>query len=158
MSTTLIENNAAQPAVSDPPKKSKRKRLLVLLVALLAVATGGYMFLGHGKAKKPGPPEPGAVVALDPITINLDAGHYLRVGLALQLAKDKTLSNDPNTTDPAAAGARADDEAISVFGGESVANLTGTARDRLKIALLNQIKSDYAGAVIDLYFTEFVMQ
>ena len=46
-----------------------------------AAATGSSCQAQAGRA----PPKPGEVVTLEPIQINLAAGHYLRIGIALQL-------------------------------------------------------------------------
>ena len=52
-------------------------------MALLAVGGGAYWFVL--KPKPVQAPKPGDVVALDPIQINLEGEHYLRIGIALQL-------------------------------------------------------------------------
>ena len=54
---------------------------------LLAAGAGYWFFLKPaGGAEKA--PEPGVVVKLDAIQINLADGHYLKVGIALQASKD----------------------------------------------------------------------
>lgn len=160
MTATTVESAVPADTAEEEAKPRSKRRLLVVLALVLAVAGGGYVFLGHGgkPAAKTAAPEPGEVVPLEHLTINLADGHYLRVGLALQLAKGRSLGTDPSATDPAAAGARAFDEAINVFGDQSVASLTGSGREKFKATLLRRLKTDYDGAVIGIYFTEFVMQ
>src|SRR4051794_580071 len=70
-------------------KGGKKKLLVIVAVLLVAVGAGAYFFLfsGSGDAKA-APPEKGAVVALDPIAVNLAGGGYLKIGIALQLSAD----------------------------------------------------------------------
>lgn len=141
----------------EKPKKGKKKLLLVmLLVVLLGGGAAGYLVLGPsgGKAAaaatKP-KPEPGAVVTLDPIDINLAGGHFLKVGLALQLTKDAG-AEEPN-------GSRALDLAITEFSGASMAKLAkAPEREKAKADLLEKLKEAYEDKVMDVYFTQFVMQ
>src|SRR6476620_1416496 len=82
MPATAQKGEAAAPEPEEK-KKGGLKRILVILVVLLAVGGGAYWFVL--KPKPVAAPEPGTVVALDPIQINLEGEHYLRVGIALQL-------------------------------------------------------------------------
>ena len=77
------------PEGEAPVKKSKKKLIIILLVVLLAGGGGYVMF----RPKPAVAAQPGIVVPLDPIQINLAAEHYLRVGIALQL-NDKTKAAD----------------------------------------------------------------
>ena len=43
---------------------------------------------GDASRAPPPKPKPGAVVKLDPITVNLAAGHFLKLGLSLQASAD----------------------------------------------------------------------
>jgi flagellar FliL protein len=67
---------------------SKKKLLLIVgpLVVIGALAAVYFLFLRGGSSADPHKVvhHPGAVVALDPITINLAGGHFLKLGLALQ--------------------------------------------------------------------------
>ena len=133
-----------------PAKKSKKK-LMIIAVAALVLLGGGYKVLG-GKKKDaaPPPPKPGAVLTLDPITINLAGGHYLKLGLALQATK--TAKEDLD-------GSKALDLAITEFSNRSVAELSSTkARTAAKADLLKKVIKAYEKDVMDIYFTEFVMQ
>ena len=65
-------------------KGGKKKLILILAVVLVAAGAGAYFFLFAGSAKASAP-TPGAVVALDPVAVNLAGGGYLKVGVALQL-------------------------------------------------------------------------
>jgi flagellar FliL protein len=101
---------------------------------------------------RPGPPDgpkPGDIVNLDSVQINLADGHYLRLGLALQLT----------TAVKEIDGARALDAAITEFSGRDMASLSQPARRaELKTELAQTLDTRYEGKVMDVYFTEFVTQ
>lgn len=97
----MASTTATQQTVDAPAQPGKVKRIvLITLIAIIAagIAAGGmYFFLlrnGVGKsASAPPPPAPPVFVSLDPMTVNLlsdDGQHYLRVGLSLKLANEKT--------------------------------------------------------------------
>jgi flagellar FliL protein len=133
--------------------KGGRRKRPVLLAAVLAVllAAGGWWFFLRGDGDgTPPPPEPGAVMTLDPISVNLAGGHYLKVGMALQLVKKPSGEFE---------GSRALDIAIELFSGKDMADLAaGEPRQAVKKELVTRISKAYDGDVIDVYFTEFVMQ
>lgn len=118
----------------------------MILVAVLAIGGGGYWFL---RPQPAAPPQPGEVVALEPIQINLTAGHYLRVGVALQLV----------TGAHEADGSKALDAAIEVFSGVPVTDVNDpTKRKMLREELEKELDHRYHGDVMGVYFTEFVTQ
>jgi flagellar FliL protein len=134
-----------------PAKKSKKK-LMMIAVVLLVVLAGGYFKFGKKKAAgPPPPPKPGEVVAIDPITVNLAGGHYLKLGIALQAT---AAAKEPPD------GSEALDLAIEEFSNKSVAELSANkARAKYKADLLKRVIEAYEDkSVMDLYFTEFVMQ
>lgn len=142
-------------------KKGKKKLFLIvgIVVALAAAAAGYFLVLAPKSAPKDGAeasaeatpePKPGTVVKIDSVSINLAGGHYLRLGLALQLTAD--VKEAPET-------AHALDLAISLFSQQPVEQVTtAEGRDALKAKLLEQVKEAYEGEVMDLYFTDFVTQ
>ena len=85
-----------------------RKKVLVPILAVLAIAGGGYWFLLR-PAPEPSEPEPGEVLALEAIQVNLKAGHYLRVGIALQMSAEVVEELD---------GSKALDALINVYTGD----------------------------------------
>jgi flagellar FliL protein len=127
-----------------------KKKLIMMVVALLVVGGGGYfMFLKPASAEPPAP-EPGEVVTIEPIQINLAAGHYLKLGLGLQLTTAASHGAD---------GAKALDAAIELFSGRSMNELTNAEkRAKLKKTLMKELEHDYHGDVMDVYFTDFVTQ
>jgi flagellar FliL protein len=89
-------------------------------------------------------------VALDPITLNLADGHFLKLKLSLQATLDAAEAPD---------GSKALDIAISEFSNRPLAELaSNAARDKAKVELRKKINEAYEGHVMDVYFTEFVMQ
>lgn len=134
---------------SETDDKRPRKRGKVIIAVLLIVVllgAGAYFVL---KPSKPGPPQPGPVDALDSIQINLTGGHYLRMGMALQLRKGVAEID----------GSKALDAAINLFSGQAMTDVnTGQTRNSLKAKLASQLTTLYHGDVMGVYFTEFVTQ
>lgn len=154
------------PPTSDDgetPTQGSKKKLLVIGFAVVALLIGGYVTVSGGgdadaaeAAEAPEAPAKGAVVTLEPITLNLSDGRFLKVGLALQLVEGVPA---PAAGDVAGFAAPALDEAISLLGGLSYADLVAPGgRDAAKLALSERIGARYEGDVMGVYFTELVMQ
>lgn len=113
---------AEADAEATPPKRSKKK--LVIIVAVVALGGAGYTVMSGGKkpakagATATHTVELGPVINLDSITLNLADGHYLKVGVALQLSKTAK-SGDFSNND-----AKTLDATISVFGSRTVPQLS----------------------------------
>jgi flagellar FliL protein len=146
-------------ADGEEPKGGKKKLLLVLAVLLVAAGAGAYFFLfaGSGEAAAE-EPVAGPVVPLDPVTVNLAGGGYLKIGISLQ------------TTEAAAGdghggggvdGSEALDLIISTYSQAQPADVTG-AREALKESLEAKIVEAYTDhdvpLVMGIYFTEYVTQ
>ena len=120
---------------------------------MLALLGGVYQFVlapKSAKAAAPPKPTPGAVVKLDPITLNLAGGHFLKLGLSLQASADA--GEDVS-------GAKALDAAIEQLSGKTITSWRPRAgRDKAKAALVKTVSELYEGKVYDIYFTDFVMQ
>ncbi|QBR92381.1 flagellar basal body-associated FliL family protein [Nocardioides euryhalodurans] len=148
MSTTTA------PAQVDPNQepdeeggRSRRTLVLGLVVVLVLGAAAGWWFLL--RPTEPVEPLPGEVITLEPIQINLAEGHYLRVGLALQLTEEA------HEVD----GSKALDAAISLFSGVDMSELAQPVqRDEFKHKLQERLHDGYHGDVMEVYFTEFVTQ
>ena len=104
------------------------------------------------KAAAPPKPTPGAVVKLDPITVNLAGGHFLKLGLSLQASADA--GEDVS-------GAKALDAAIEAVQRQDASascrprRRAGQGRRRCWSRPSSGL---YEGKVYDIYFTDFVMQ
>jgi flagellar protein FliL len=136
---------------AEAPKKGKTKLIIIVLaVLLLGGGAAGYFLFGKKDTAEAATPEPGAIVSLEAITINLADGHFLKVSIALQASADA--HEEPN-------GSKALDLLISQFSNKSVAELSSNdAREEQKKALVEKVKKAYEEEVYDVYFTEFVMQ
>ena len=156
---TETTDSGAAPAT----KKKSRKRLVLALPVLLALAAAGWIFLKPGAPASATEVEPGPVVQLDAITLNLSDGHYLKLGLALQLtkkaAKEAAAGQSEGSDAPLVDGAPALDAAIGVLGDRSYAQLLAKGgRAKAKAAVETVIKRRYEGRVMQVYLTQFVMQ
>jgi flagellar FliL protein len=148
MSTTTTAP-AANGAAEEQPKHGGKKKLIIVVVLVLALAGGGYWFFLKPKGPTP-PPEPGAVTVLEPVQVNLEGGHYLRLGIALQ---------QTSTVAEAVDGSKALDAAIELFTGLDMNDLTDPkVRHKLKDELTETLVEDYEHEVMGVYFTEFVTQ
>lgn len=142
--TATLQPEAALAAA--PEKKSKKTMILALVGVLVLAGAGWFFFL---KPSGPTEPKPGEVVALEAIQINLAEGHYLRLGLALQMSADAHEAD----------GSKALDAAIEIFSGLPVGQVNRTAsREKLKHHLTEVIAERYEGGVLEVFFTEFVTQ
>jgi flagellar FliL protein len=156
MAKTAPAPAAADTAAAEAPK-SKKKLVVIAVPLLLVLVAAWYFVLGPGSGgseaeEKPKAPELGAVVALDPITMNLADGRLLKVGLALQLPLEP--ASDHEVT-----GSVALDEAIAFLGEHTYAQLAKpAARQEAKKELSHRVAKRYHEDVLGIYFTEFVMQ
>jgi flagellar protein FliL len=146
MSLSTMAAPAAAPEAA--PEKGGKKKLVIMLVALLAIGGGAYWFFLK-PAPEPKEPEPGEVVSMEPIQVNLAGGHYLKIGIALQLTADAH----------EAEGSAALDATIDLFSGKDMSELTRVeSREKLKHELEKELEHAYHGDVMGVYFTDFVTQ
>jgi len=139
------------------------KTKLIVVVVIVAVLAAGYFLGMKGKATAQpgagaagGPPTtlaPGQILDLDPITLNLSDGRFLKVGISLQLAKGS--SADKMKTE----SAKALDAAIGLLSAKSYNDLVAPGgRDQAKAELSKRVADLYEGKVLGVYFTNFIMQ
>lgn len=149
MATITTERRTTE---EQQPTKRRRGRLVLLLVGGLAALAAAYWFLLAGGDEQPAEPVKGEVVSLEPITMNLADGRLLKVGLALQLTEAAAEHGEVS-------GAPALDEAIAFLGEHSFAELSAKgAREKAKAELSRRVGERYHGDVMEVLFTEFVMQ
>ncbi|GIG22633.1 hypothetical protein Cch01nite_33570 [Cellulomonas chitinilytica] len=147
-----VPNPTPEP---EPAKKRKfkvRRPVLIagLLIVLLAGGAGYWFFLRGDGTPTVKAPEPGAVVTVDPVSLNLADGHYLRIGFGLQLTKETVEAPDTS---------RALDTAIALYSGRTVAEISDPAtRAALKAEFVKELDEKYDGEVMDVYLTNFVTQ
>jgi flagellar FliL protein len=134
------------------PKKKSKKMLIIIVAAVVLLGGGGAgaYFAFFSGPSKPKPPVPGKVVPLEAVTMNLAEGHFLKLKLSLQTTAKAAEAPD---------GSKAMDIAIDQFSNRTVAELaSNAARDQAKAELRKRVNEAYEGDVMDVYFTEFVMQ
>jgi flagellar protein FliL len=150
----MATTTAAPPATDEAGQAEGggRKKMIIIAVVAVVAAAAVYLLVLKPKDAAAGPPKPtpGAVVKLDPITVNLAAGHFLKLGLSLQASADA--GEDVS-------GAKALDAAIGLFSGRTVESLAKSdGREKAKAALIKEVSERYENKVYDIYFTDFVMQ
>jgi len=156
MTTTEVrpDDTKAKPAAKGKAAKKggkSKKKLIIIVVLLLAVAGAGYKFF-LAKPTPPGPPVGGDIVQLDPETVNLEGGHYLKVAVAVQVVQGKSTATDFQ-------GSKAEQLIIDEFSNRTVPSLSSNGmRKQLADELEKQIKSAYDGEVFTIFLTQFVMQ
>ena len=139
---------------ADSPASGSRKKVTMIAVAVLALVAGWYFFMGPGAAADEAIAEEthaGEVMELEAITMNLADGRLLKLGLALQLV------SEPQEAE--VTGALALDEAISYLGEHTYEQLAApSARASVQAELSRRVSERYHQDVLEVYFTEFVMQ
>lgn len=144
----------------DKADKGGKSNLVPAIVLAIGMCVGGYfMGQGGGTAAAAGPttteaPILGEIATVEPININLAEGHFLRVGMGLQLIEGVLKAEfEKGET------AKATDLVIAELGGTDMAAIsTAEGREKVKDELKKKLKEVYEGEVTDVYFTDFVMQ
>lgn len=141
---------AADSAAPAKPSRFKSRKFLISLAAVVLLIGGGaYMFL---KPTPPYVPSGGDIVALDPTTVNLTDGHYLKVTYAIELLKDKASATDFHTSEAA-------ELVIDQFANRSMGALSSNAaRNKLSADLFAKLKKAYPDEIFKIHLTQFVMQ
>ncbi|GIH97577.1 flagellar basal body-associated FliL family protein [Planobispora siamensis] len=145
----------AAPDAEEAKGGKKSKKMIFIIagaVLVLGAAAAAYflLFAGGGEEAAEPAPEPGAVATLDAITVNLADGHFLKLKMALQATAEVAEAPD---------GSKALDLAIDQFSNKGVDELSSNkARNLAKQELLEKVEKAYEGEIMDIYFTEFVMQ
>jgi flagellar FliL protein len=146
MSATATATKPATEPEAEEKKGGKKKLVIILLVLVLGGGGGYWFFLKPAGSTAP---QPGIVVALDPIQVNLADGHYLSIAIALQLT-DAVKEAD---------GSKALDAVISVYSGLNMDDLNkAKTRTELKKELTKRVSELYEKEVMDVYLTQFVTQ
>lgn len=148
-----VPDTSAKDSPTKKPRRSKRKKLLILLPLVLVLAVAAKMFLLGGGTKPDAAPKPGPIVTMDAVTVNLRAGHYLRIGIAVEFTDKVSAGSTPD-------GAPAIDQTIAYFTGQDAAPLQtaaglATAKKGLKERIVAVYPDD---PVYDVLITSFVVQ
>ena len=153
------DTSASAPAAARARKPKKKLLLIVVAVVVLLGGGAGYWFLmgpGSGSgtevpvAEPEIAPEPGEVFVIEAVSLNLAGGHYLRLGLGLQLTTEVVEEPD---------AAKALDLAIGLFSGRSLEEAqSAEGREALRAELAVLLEEAYHGDVMGVYFTDYVTQ
>lgn len=143
---SVMDMVTTEPTIEElEPKKSKKTLVIGLVVVLVAAAAGWWFFLRSGDAE----PKPGEMLELESIQVNLQGGHYLKIGIALQAVEGAEHVE----------GSKALDATIELFSGRNMAELGNRkTRERLKDKLTEELDERYHGEVMEVFFTDFVTQ
>lgn len=182
MSDAAPSAEAAAAAPGDePPKKKRGKRLLIVAVVAILLAGGGagaFFFLSHGDTAHPeggakgaghpdaSPPKkkveydgPPVYQRLEPATVNLagGSGNFLAANVELKLAEPK-VAEDLKIRAPEIRNLVL--MTLSAQRPEDIANAEGKAKlaQKLREEINKIVKLDQETGVIDVFFTEFIMQ
>lgn len=164
MSTSTAEKPADPAAAAGGSKK--KMMIIIVLVVVLAVGAGAYFFLfkpsgddvasageeagGHGAADSR---EPGEVVHVEPVSVNLAGAHYLRLGFSMQLSTDAGGGHGKFVV------ANALDVALEHFAGRTIEEVNDPERrQELKEEFLHLLDEAYHGVVMEVYYTDYVTQ
>ena len=148
-----LDKNEVEATEAAKPRFTKKKIMLLAAVAValtVAGVAGKTMLMGPTEEPKP---VPGGVIAMDSVTVNLAGGHYLKMKMALQATADA------GGEEGGPEGSKALDMAISHYSNMQMAELSSVSgRAKAKADLLTDVKEAYENKIMDIYFTEFVMQ
>ena len=158
MSTkTKAQEKDAPAEGEEAPAKGRKKLLLVAALLLVVAGAAAYFFLFTGEAEAEEPVH-GGYTALEPITVNLAGGGYLKIGITLEYTADAAAGGHGGG---GVDGSKALDIVISTYSQAQPADVTG-AREALKESLEQQIVEAYTEhdvkMVMDVYLTEYVTQ
>jgi flagellar FliL protein len=146
MSTKTAEKPATE--AKEEEKKGGKKKLVVIALLVALLGGGGYWFFLRPSGGTQAP-EPGDVLTLDPIQVNLADGHYLSIGVALQLVAGAEVKD----------GSKALDAVIDLYSGQNMDDLIKPkTRTELKKELAHEVEGLYDEEVMGVYLTQFVTQ
>lgn len=133
---------------TDQPKRSGAAKLFAALIVIGAIAAAYYFFFMKPAAAEDQPAK-GEVITLESVQVNLAEGHYLKVGVALQMSEDAEETE----------GAEAVDAIIDTFSGARMEDvLKPGGREDARKVLIQKIAEVYDGDVIDVFYTDYVAQ
>ncbi len=153
-------------AAADEAVESKSKAKLFIIIGAAAVVVliaAGFVMMTMLKPKEPATDpakEPGGVVTMEnAMTLNLADGKFLKTNLALQLSEKATTELGGEAGLKTFDVSKARDAAISTLSKYKYSELlVAKTREAAQQALTAEVSKRYDGQVLQVYFTEFVMQ
>lgn len=169
--TDVPEGEAETGGKGGKGKKKKDKggksNLVPAIVISVGLVVGGY-FVGSGGSGGTTEvivtaPEVtlGPLVEIDPITLNLADGHYLRLGVSFQMsdAYEDAAKDEEVYVFPSADASKVRDALIGIFGGNDYQTLSrADGRESAREELLTKSNDLLSGNVLAVFFTDFVIQ
>lgn len=155
---------AAEPAEGTAAAGGSKKVIVIIAVAVAIVLVAAGLVVKMMMAPQEPPRDPaiekGAVVALeDEMTLNLADGRFLKTQLSLQLSEEATLAAGGEKALATFDGSMARDAAIQILSRYSYEQLLKPGiREAAQRALSQEVFARYNGKVLQVYFTQFVMQ
>lgn len=155
---------AAEQAEGAEAKGGNKKLIIIIAAAVAIVLVAVGLMLKMMTAPKEAPKDPakekGAVVALeDEMTLNLADGRFLKTQLSLQLSEEATLAAGGEKALASFDGSMARDAAIQILSKYNYDQLLKPSqREAAQKALSKEVNERYEGKVLQVYFTQFVMQ
>lgn len=153
------------------------KRLIVIGVFCAVIAGAGFVLGGRmsagpaasaeAVAEEEAEPTIDVIVELDPLSVNLAGGHYLRLAVAIALTDDHggeaaAESGGHGSSaeeEPPIETAPASDLVLSTFSGRAMDELSSAdGREAARHDLYEGLVDFYGETVVTVLFTEFVMQ
>ena len=146
-------------------KKGKAKLFIIIgAAAVVVLIAAGFVMMTMLKPKEPESDpakEPGAVVTMEnAMTLNLADGKFLKTNLALQLSEKATTELGGEAAVAKSFDvSKARDAAIQILSKYKYSELlVPKTREAAQQALSAEVAKRYDGQVLQVYFTEFVMQ
>jgi flagellar FliL protein len=151
------ETGESQEPAEGAGKKGKKKLVLIVLPLVLALAGGGYFFMGRSAGSPTettiAEPVEGEVLVIDTMTVNLPEDHYAKVGFALVLsaeaAAEEVKAHLPLMQDAAL-------EILTGFDAQELGSHDGM--ERLKAELTEHATEEFEGEVLRVVLTELLVQ
>jgi flagellar protein FliL len=150
-------------------EKSGRSNLVPAVVLAVGIAAGGYFMGGSGATadasageEVPVDPalEPGEVIELEAMNLNIDNGRFLRVGVAFLTSDefDHYAGKEGAEFHPEH-DSRLRDQLIAMYAGRELSSMTGADNlEAMKAELLERANRVLDGHALEAYLTEFVVQ
>lgn len=156
-------DDAADEESSPAPARKKRSNLVPAIVVAVGLIVGGFLMKpsaapadgGASAEEQPVEIIPGEMATIEPVTLNLADGHYLRLGVSIELvegvpAKEFLEGGDAD---------RFKDLMIGEVGDMTMADVsTTTGRTELKATLRHGAQKLLGEEFSEVYLTEAVVQ
>ncbi len=159
---------------SEDTGKGGSKKMIISAVLSVALLGAGYFIGGMSSGGDSTPvaeaadgeqsaedndekKELGHLVDLEPINVNLQDGHFLRIAITLDTHTEE--SGGHGKEEAVFPTAPAADLLLATFSGRDMAELsTETGREEARAELLESLEEAYGEEVTGVFLTEFVMQ